>query len=99
MFIVKRFFVCREKAILEETDGIPDIYLSQMSIPDELDQTPAEIISEVETRDLVKEKYKYICIAFDGDHPQIVATERHLVPRSIEKKQDPVFAKFCDEIT
>jgi hypothetical protein len=64
-----------------------------MSVPDELDQTPEQIISEVERRELIKEKYKYICIAFDGDHPQIVATEKHLVPRSIEKKQDLVFAK------
>lgn len=44
---------------------------------------------------MIREKYQYICIAFDGDHPQIVATERFLIPRSISKKQDLVFAKWA----
>jgi hypothetical protein len=89
------FFIYRAKAILDDSDGILEEYLSQMSIPDALDQTPGEIISEVERRDSIKEKYQYICIAFDGDHPQIAATERHLIPRSIEKNQDLVFVKWA----
>ena len=43
----------------------------------------------------MKEKYKYLCVAFDGDHPQIVATERVLIPRSIAKNQDLVFVKWA----
>ena len=69
------FITVRSKAILDEIDGVAEIQLSQMDIPDEIDQSPADIISEVERRDKVREKYKFICIAFDGDHPQIAATE------------------------
>ena len=66
-----------------------------MSIPDEWDQTPAEIVREVKRRNDIRDKHKYLCIAFDGDHPQIAATERHLVPRSFEKDQDLVFFKWA----
>jgi hypothetical protein len=57
--------------------------------------TSAESVNEVERHEKIKEKFKYICIAFDGDHPQIAATERFLIPRSISKKQDLVFAKWA----
>ena len=53
-----------------------------------VEMTPEEIISDGERREKVREKLKYICIAFDGDHPQIVATEKFLIPRSIAKNQD-----------
>ena len=79
----------------DEIDGIPDIQLSQYSVSDELELTSAESVEETERREMIREKFQYICIAFDGDHPQIVATERFLIPRSISKKQDLVFAKWA----
>ena len=44
---------------------------------------------------MIREKFQYICIAFDRDHPQIVATERFLIPSNISKNQDLVFAKWA----
>lgn len=52
-------------------------------------------MNEIDRREKVKEKFKYLCVAFDGDHPQIVATERVLIPRSITKQQDLVFVKWA----
>lgn len=85
----------RSKAIEDAVDGIPEIQLSQSSICDEVEMTPEEIIIDIERREKVREKLKYICIAFDGDHPQIVATEKFLIPRSIAKNQDLVFVKWA----
>ena len=89
------FMYYRSKAMMDEFDGIPDIRLSQSSIPDERESTTAENVNEIVRRELIREKFKYVCIAFDGDHPQIAATERFLIPRSILKKQDLVFAKWA----
>ena len=52
-------------------------------------------MNEIDRREKVKEKFKYLCVAFDGDHPQIVATERVLIPRSMKKQQDLVFVKWA----
>ena len=66
-----------------------------MSIPDAHELTEAEIIDEENRCEKIREKYKYLCIAFDGDHPQIAATEHTLIPRSISKNQNLVFLKWA----
>ena len=64
-----------------------------MSISDAHELTEAEIIDEENRCEKIREKYKYLCIAFDGDHPQIAATEHTLIPRSISKNL--VFLKWA----
>ena len=69
--------------------------MSQPSVPDEIEMTSAERVNEVERGEKIREMFKYLCIAFDGDHPQFVAAERFLIPRSVTKNQDLVFAKWA----
>jgi hypothetical protein len=57
--------------------------------------TPDEIISDVERRRRIRKKLKYLCIAFDGDHPQIVAAEKFLIPRSNIKGHYIVIVKWA----
>ena len=66
------FISYRSKAIRDEIEGVTEAHLSQSPVPDEIEQPP---MNEVERREKVNEKFKYLCVAFDGDHPQIVATE------------------------
>ena len=66
-----------------------------MSIPNADELSEEETIDEEERREKIRDKYKYVCIAFDGDHPQIAATEQTLIPRSISKNQNLVFLKWA----
>ena len=86
------FITSRSKAIRGQIEGVPDAHLSQSPVPNDVDQPPTH---EIERHEKIKEKYKYLCVAFDGDHPQIVATERVLIPRSVAKNQDLVFVKWA----
>jgi hypothetical protein len=66
-----------------------------MSLPEIEELSKDDIQDRTDRCEKIKKKYQYICIAFDGDHPQVAATQNVLIPRSIRKQQDLVFVKWA----
>ena len=66
-----------------------------MSLPNTNELSDEEIVDEEDRRQKIRDNYKYLCIAFDGDHPQIAATEETLIPSNISMNQNLVFLKWA----
>jgi hypothetical protein len=61
--------------------------------PQTIEQAHEKRLQEISHAETIAEKYAYICVAFDGDNPQIEATENHLIERSERKNHKLAFLK------
>ena len=61
--------------------------------PQTIEQAHEKRLQEIYHAETIKDEYAYTCVAFDGDNPQIEATENNLIERSERKNQKVVFLK------